>query len=117
MPLHEDIARSAATIRTRAPQRTPRLGIVLGSGWQGVVDHVDEAVAIAYSDLPAFPLVGVAGHAGQLILGRLGGAYAPRPRPARRLAGEAFCLRRPEQPQRLQARGRCGDGAISGTPA
>ena len=74
MTFHDDIQRSAATIRARAPQRTPRVGIVLGSGWQGVVDHVDEATAIAYTDLPAFPAVGVAGHAGQLILGRLGGA-------------------------------------------
>jgi purine-nucleoside phosphorylase len=74
MTLQDDIARSAATIRARAPQRTPRVGIVLGSGWQGVVDHVDEATAIAYTDVPAFPLVGVQGHAGQLVLGRLGGA-------------------------------------------
>jgi purine-nucleoside phosphorylase len=73
MSLLDDIQRSAATIRARAPQRTPRLGVVLGSGWQGVVDHVDDATAIAYMDLPAFPAVGVAGHAGQLILGRLGG--------------------------------------------
>ena len=73
MTLHDDIQRSAATIRARAPQRTPRVGIVLGSGWQGVADHVDDPTAIAYTDLPAFPAVGVAGHAGQLILGRLGG--------------------------------------------
>ncbi len=73
MTLRDDIQRSAAAIRTHAPQRTPRVGIVLGSGWQGVVDHVDDASAIAYTDLPAFPVVGVAGHAGQLILGRLGG--------------------------------------------
>jgi purine-nucleoside phosphorylase len=74
MTLHDDIQRSVATIRTRAPKRTPLVAIVLGSGWQGVVAHLDEPVVIVYSDLPAFPKVGVAGHAGQLILGRLGGA-------------------------------------------
>jgi purine-nucleoside phosphorylase len=74
MTLADDIARSAARIRERAPQRAPRLGIVLGSGWQGVTAQVDEATTIAYDDLPAFPAVGVAGHAGQLVLGRLGGA-------------------------------------------
>jgi purine-nucleoside phosphorylase len=73
MTLADDVRRSAATIRTRAPQNTPRIGIVLGSGWQGVVAHLDEPTTIAYSDLPAFPKVGVAGHAGQFILGRLGG--------------------------------------------
>ncbi len=74
MTLQDDIQRSVATVRARAPQRTPRVGIVLGSGWQGVAGHVDEATTIAYADLAAFPAVGVAGHAGQLILGRLGGA-------------------------------------------
>ena len=73
MTLAQDIERSAAAIRGRAPQRTPRVGIVLGSGWQGVVAHVDEPTTIPYAELPAFPAVGVAGHAGMLTLGRLGG--------------------------------------------
>lgn len=74
MTLAQDIDRSAATIRARVPDRTPRVGIVLGSGWQNVVAHVDSATAIPYAELPAFPAVGVAGHAGVLTLGRLGGA-------------------------------------------
>ena len=73
MTLAQDIERSAAAIRTRAPERAPQLGIVLGSGWQNVVAHIDEPTAIAYAELPAFPAVGVAGHAGVLTLGRLGG--------------------------------------------
>jgi purine-nucleoside phosphorylase len=74
MTAAHDIERSAATIRSRAPQRAPRVAIVLGSGWQGVVALVDDATTIAYGELPAFPLLGVAGHAGELVLGRLGGA-------------------------------------------
>jgi len=74
MTLAQDIERSAAAIRARAPQRTPRVGIVLGSGWQDVVAHVDEPTTIPYADLAAFPAVGVAGHAGVLTLGCLGGA-------------------------------------------
>jgi purine-nucleoside phosphorylase len=73
MTLTQDIERSAAAIRSRVPDRTPRVGIVLGSGWQNIVAHVDEPTAIAYAELPAFPAVGVAGHAGVLTLGRLGG--------------------------------------------
>jgi purine-nucleoside phosphorylase len=73
MTLSQDIERSAAAVRARAPQRSPRIAIVLGSGWQGVTALVDDATAIAYADLPAFPRLGVAGHAGELILGRLGG--------------------------------------------
>ena len=73
MSLKEDIVRSVAVLRTRAPACEPRIGIVLGTGWQDIAAHVDEANTIAYSDLPAFPVVGVAGHAGVLTLGRLGG--------------------------------------------
>jgi purine-nucleoside phosphorylase len=69
-----DIERSAATIRARAPQRNPRMALVLGSGWNGVLSLVDDPTTIAYAELPAFPLLGVAGHAGELVLGRLGGA-------------------------------------------
>ena len=73
MILVQQIERSAAAIRARAPGRAPKVGIVLGSGWQGVVAHVDEPTTMAYVELPAFPAVGVAGHAGVLTLGRLGG--------------------------------------------
>jgi purine-nucleoside phosphorylase len=73
MTLAQDIERSAAVIRARAPQRTPRLGIVLGTGWQGVIGHVDEATTIDYAELPAFPRLDVPGHVGQIVLGRLSG--------------------------------------------
>jgi purine-nucleoside phosphorylase len=73
MTLAQDIERSVATIRSRATGRAPRVGLVLGSGWQGVLSRVDDAASIAYADLPTFPRLGVAGHTGELILGRLGG--------------------------------------------
>jgi purine-nucleoside phosphorylase len=70
----QHIERSVATIRARAPQRTPRVGIVLGTGWQNVMAHVDDATTIDYAELPAFPRLDVPGHVGQIVLGRLGGA-------------------------------------------
>ena len=73
MTLAQAIERSVAAIRTRAPDRSPQMGIVLGSGWQNVVAHIDEPTTIPYAELPAFPIVGVAGHVGVLTLGRLGG--------------------------------------------
>ncbi|MDH4060091.1 MAG: purine-nucleoside phosphorylase [Aquincola sp.] len=60
-------------IAQRVPGRAPRIGIVLGSGWNGAADHVTDAIEIAYADLPGFPAVGVAGHGGTLRVGRLGG--------------------------------------------
>ena len=68
-----DVQRSVAQIQARAPHHAPCVAVVLGSGWQGIAAHVDAPAVIAYGELPAFPLVGVAGHAGELILGRLGG--------------------------------------------
>ena len=46
---------------------------MLGTGWGPVAARVQDAVDIPYRELPAFPLLGVGGHAGQVRLGRLGG--------------------------------------------
>ena len=52
---------------------TPRLGIVLGSGWAPLADAMDVHATIPYSDIPGFPVVGVEGHAGRLLFGNLHG--------------------------------------------
>ena len=72
-PLPAAITASVARIQAAAPGLAPRLGIVLGSGWDGVADLVDAAVDIPYAELPAFPVLGVAGHAGSLRLGTIAG--------------------------------------------
>jgi xanthosine phosphorylase len=51
----------------------PRVGIVLGSGLGAVADAVSDATTVSYADLPGFPRPGVAGHAGQAVLGHLAG--------------------------------------------
>lgn len=66
-------ARSAAEILHRAAGRRPRVGIVLGSGLGGVADRVADPVIVPYAELPGFPIPSVSGHAGRLVLGRLGG--------------------------------------------
>jgi xanthosine phosphorylase len=66
-------AAAAAVLAERAAGHSPRLGILLGSGLGGVADALADPVAIPYGDLPGFPLPTVAGHAGRLVLGRLGG--------------------------------------------
>jgi xanthosine phosphorylase len=66
---------AAQTIRQAAGERfvTPRLGLVLGSGLGGLADVIEDAIAIAYADLPGFPVGSVPGHAGRLLLGRFAG--------------------------------------------
>jgi xanthosine phosphorylase len=60
-------------IRARVPGVTPRVGLILGSGLSGIADAIEGAIALDYADLPGFPRPGVEGHAGRLVLGRLGG--------------------------------------------
>ena len=48
------------------------VGIILGSGLGELADEVIDARVISYDDLPGFPKPGVTGHAGRLVLGRLG---------------------------------------------
>ncbi len=51
----------------------PEIGIVLGSGLGGLADDLDDAVAIPFDALPGWPPATAPGHAGRLLLGRLGG--------------------------------------------
>jgi purine-nucleoside phosphorylase len=76
MTFAESVAASAALLRLRLGARAPRVAVLLGSGWGGVADAVQDGIDIAYADLPAFPPVGVGGHAGVLRAGRLGGRDA-----------------------------------------
>jgi purine-nucleoside phosphorylase len=50
----------------------PKLGIILGSGFQGAVARMQVDAEIGYSKLSGFPPVGVSGHAGKLVLGHFG---------------------------------------------
>lgn len=50
----------------------PRLGIILGSGLGDFTNHITEATSIPYRDIPFFPKLSAAGHAGELILGHFG---------------------------------------------
>ena len=50
----------------------PLVGLILGSGLGGYADGVQGARKIAYSDIPHFPAAAVAGHRGELVLGRIG---------------------------------------------
>lgn len=49
----------------------PRTALVLGSGLGGLVDAVEQAIHIPYSELEGFPASGVTGHAGELVAGKI----------------------------------------------
>lgn len=66
------ICAAADFIRARL-DRLPEIGLVLGSGWGGFADRVENAVRIPYAEVPGFPAAGVAGHAGEWVIGDIGG--------------------------------------------
>lgn len=59
-------------IQVTAPSAQPRIAIVLGSGWGELTQQLQDPVRIPYAELDGFPQATVAGHSGELWLGRLG---------------------------------------------
>jgi purine-nucleoside phosphorylase len=71
--LEQAITASADHIAALAGGRRPAIAVLLGSGWAPLAERLQDAVAIPYAQLPAFPHLDVEGHKGTLLLGRLGG--------------------------------------------
>jgi xanthosine phosphorylase len=69
----ENVRQAAAKITAALGGLKPKIAIILGSGLGGLAAKVEAPVILAYKDLPGFPVLTVAGHAGQLIIGRLNG--------------------------------------------
>ncbi|MEM7581753.1 MAG: purine-nucleoside phosphorylase [Acidobacteriota bacterium] len=63
---------AVAAIREQAPDRMPRVGLVLGSGLGPFADQLDDRLAIDYGEIPHFPVSKIVGHAGRLVFGRSG---------------------------------------------
>ncbi len=70
--MDDAVQRSAALIRSRCAGLQPEVAVLLGSGWGPLAHCVQDAITLPYADLPAFPRPGVEGHAGWLLLGRIG---------------------------------------------
>jgi purine-nucleoside phosphorylase len=66
-------AEAADLIRSAAPS-VPPIALILGSGLNALADSLTDRVTIPYARLPHFPVTSVAGHEGNLILGRIDGA-------------------------------------------
>lgn len=62
-------------IENASPLR-PKVGLILGSGLGALADDMDEKVVVPYGDIPHFPVSTVAGHKGNLVIGKLAGTPA-----------------------------------------
>ena len=70
--MFEKLEETVAFVRQRTDLQ-PTAGVILGSGLGQLVERMDDQVAIDYLDLPHFPAPTVAGHAGRMVIGRIGG--------------------------------------------
>lgn len=60
-------------VRAQLPQASPRISMILGSGWSEVAGAFSIKAALHYSEIPGLGTPGIAGHAGRLIWGELHG--------------------------------------------
>jgi purine-nucleoside phosphorylase len=69
--LFDRVQAAAAHVRAAIGTRTPKVGLILGSGLGGYADGLDDPVALDYASIPHFPRSRshVVGHAGRLVIG------------------------------------------------
>lgn len=68
-----EIFKQAAAYIQGKTQHQAKIGLILGSGLSPLADEIEQADTIPYEDIPNFPVSGVAGHAGKLVIGHLAG--------------------------------------------
>ena len=71
---YESAVEAAEFIRSRYPHAI-RTAVVLGSGLGAFADELSGGVRIPYEQIPHFARSTVVGHAGQLVLGEIGGVH------------------------------------------
>ena len=57
----------------RLDGRAPKIAIILGSSLGSFADAVKDPLRISYGDLTGFPIPKISGHAGELVVGKVGG--------------------------------------------
>lgn len=70
--LYDQIAEAQSAIHSRWGRgRTPKVGLILGTGLGGFASLIETEAVIPYSEVPHFTVSTVQSHAGQLVCGRL----------------------------------------------
>ncbi len=69
--LEPHLADAVAYVRGQTSLQ-PDVAVILGSGLGVLADEIEDAARVPYAAIPHFPVSTVAGHAGKLVVGRLG---------------------------------------------
>ena len=72
LELFGQIEESVAAIRSQW-NKTPRAGIILGTGLGSLVEEIEVEVSLDYGDIPNFPVSTAISHRGRLVCGMLAG--------------------------------------------
>ncbi len=70
--MYENINEAKEFVRTRV-KTEPGHALILGTGMGGVADSIEQHAVIPYEEIPHFMASTIAGHAGNLVVGELGG--------------------------------------------
>jgi purine-nucleoside phosphorylase len=71
--MFERIEETAKFISEKLEGRTPKLGIILGSGLGVFADQAQDKIEIPYNEIPNFHPTTVVGHKGRLVVGKIEG--------------------------------------------
>lgn len=72
LELYGQIEEAIATIKSKW-DKTPRAGIILGTGLGGFVDEIQQEASLDYEEIPNFPSSTAISHRGRLVCGTLNG--------------------------------------------
>ena len=72
LPGQWSLAGEAADFILSKTSLRPRLALVLGSGLGAFADDLEDRVVLPYLSIPHFPISSAEGHAGNLVIGRVG---------------------------------------------
>ncbi|MBI2481493.1 MAG: purine-nucleoside phosphorylase [Planctomycetia bacterium] len=72
LALYDQIEEAVAAVRAKWA-KTPRAGIILGTGLGGLVDEIQEEASFEYREIPNFPRSTAVSHRGRLVCGTLNG--------------------------------------------
>ena len=72
LELYGQIEAAVAAIKAKW-DKTPRAGIILGTGLGGLVDEIEEEASLDYEEIPNFPRSTAISHRGRLVCGTLSG--------------------------------------------
>ncbi|WP_456278441.1 purine-nucleoside phosphorylase [Bacillus sp. AK128] len=71
--MEKSVVEQSANYIKEKLDKTPKVGLILGSGLGVLAEEIKNQITIPYHEIPEFPVSTVEGHAGQLVIGDLEG--------------------------------------------